>query len=101
MSSIHIAIIIITIFISKVCFYVLFIICKMLWCTTSTTQMAFTTVMIIYIFILFVNIFILFVNIFTFSFSLSHIIVPLLVKKCVFEISFITMSKINITIMKI
>jgi len=53
--------------------------------------MAFTTVMIIYTFIFFVNIF-------TFSFSLFHIIVSLLVTKCVFEIFFITMSIINITI---
>ena len=97
MSNIHMAIIriTITIFISKVCFYVLLIICKMLWCMISTTQMAFTIVMIIYVF------FILFANIFTFFFSLFHIIVPLLVTKCVFEISFITMSIVNITIMKI
>jgi len=78
MSNIHMVIIRITIFISKVCSYVLFIICKMFWCTTNITQMAFTTVMIIYTFILFVNIF-------TFSFSLFHIIMPLLVTKCVIE----------------
>jgi len=74
MSNIHMAIIriTITIFISKVCFYVLLIICKMLWCMISTTQMAFTIVMIIYTFILFANIF-------TFFFSLFHIIVSFLV----------------------
>ena len=55
MSNIHMAIIRITIFISEVCFYVLLIICKMLWFTTSTTQMAFTTVTIINTSILFVN----------------------------------------------
>jgi len=54
--------------------------CKMFWCMTCTTQMVFTIVMIIYIFILFVNIF-------TFSFSLFHIIMSLLVTKCVFEFS--------------
>jgi len=74
----------ITIFISKVYFYVLFIICKILWCTKNTTQMVFTIVMIIYTFILFANIF-------TFFFSLFHIILPLLVTKCVFEIFFIAM----------
>jgi len=82
------------IIISKVCFYVLLIICKMLWCTTITSQMVFTIIMIIYTFILFVNVF-------TFFFSLFHIIVSFLVTKCVFEISFITMSIINITIIKI
>jgi len=51
MSSIHMAIIRITIFIRKMYFYVLLIICKMLWCTINTTQMAFTIVMIIYTFI--------------------------------------------------
>jgi len=50
-SSIHMAVIRIIIFISKMCFYLL-IIFKMLWHTTSITQMAFTFVMIIYILIL-------------------------------------------------
>ena len=63
------------------------------WCMKSTTQMAFPIVMIIYTFILFANIF-------TFFFSFVHIILPLLVTKCIFEISFITMSIINITIMR-
>jgi len=79
------AIIRITIFISKVYFYVFVIICKILLCMTSTTQVAFIIVMIIYIFILFSNIF-------TFFFFLFHIIMPLLVTKCVFKIFFITMS---------
>jgi len=67
---------------------------KMFWCMTSTTQMAFTTIMITYILILFIIIF-------TFFFSLFHIIVPFFFIKCVFQISFMTMSIIIITTTKI
>jgi len=61
----------------------------MLWCT-STTQMTFTTTMITYVFILFVIIF-------NFFFSPFHIIVPLLMIKCLIEISFMTMSTTMVT----
>jgi len=89
MISIHMAIIRITIFINKVCFYVLLIIFKMLWCTTSITHMVFTIVMIIYTFILVV------INL-IFFFFLFYTIVPLLMIKFLFEIFFMTMSTIMI-----
>jgi len=89
MSSIRMAIIKIIIFISKMCFYVLFIIFNMLWCMTSTTQTTFTTVMITYTFILFAIIF-------TFLFFLPRTIIPLLMIKCLFEIFFMIMSTIMI-----
>jgi len=71
MSIIHMSIIKITIFINKVYFYVLLIICRMLWYTTSTTQMTFTIVMIIYTFILFANIFTFLFSIFSHYYATS------------------------------
>jgi len=78
MSDIHI----IHIFINTKCvsmFLSLFF--RMLLCKTSTIQMVFTTVVINYIFILFVIVFIFF-------FSYFHTIVPLLMTKFLFQMSF-------------
>ena len=61
---------------------------------TNTNQMNFTTIMITYILILFAIIF-------TFSFFLFHIIISFLVIKCVFGISFMTMSIVTTMTIKI
>jgi len=86
MRDIHMAKIKIIIFINTRCvsiFFSLFFL--ILWCKTSTTQMAFTTAMINYIFILFVIVFIFF-------YYLLRTIVPFLMTKYLFEIFFMTMK---------
>ena len=64
------------------CFYVLIpVFIRMFLCKTSMTQIVFTTVVINYIFILSIIVFIFF-------FSHFYTIVPLLMTKFLFEISF-------------
>ena len=84
-SGIHMAIIEITISIKNYVSMFSFLFFKMLWCMTSTTQLAFYHRNDNLYFYLMCHYFRLF-------YSFFHIIVPFLVIKCLFENSFMIMS---------